>query len=59
MLTGFMSKLIPDMPRKIKEQHRREAYLTNEIILKVELDLAKGGEGEKNTQIKNQNVNAM
>ena len=30
------------MPRKLKEQLRREAYLTNEIVLKTELEIARG-----------------
>lgn len=34
------------MPRKLTEQVHREAYLTNEIILKTELQIAKGqGQG--------------
>ena len=37
-----MAYLVPDMPRKLREQVRRENYLTNEIILKVELEIAKG-----------------
>jgi len=30
------------MPQKLREQLRRENYLTNEIILKTELEIAKG-----------------
>ena len=37
--------MIPDMPRKLREQVRREAYLANEIILKTELKIARGAKG--------------
>ncbi len=30
------------MPRKLREHVRREAYLTNEIIIKTELEIARG-----------------
>lgn len=40
--TSAIAYLIPDMPRKLREQLRREAYLTNEIVLKTELDIARG-----------------
>ena len=33
------------MPRKLKTQVHRESYLTNEIILKTELEIAKGEDG--------------
>ena len=42
VITNFVAYIIPDMPRKLREQVRREAYLTNEIILKTELDIARG-----------------
>ncbi len=42
MTTSAIAYLIPDMPRKLREQVRREAYLTNEIILKTELEIARG-----------------
>ena len=42
--TSVIAYLIPDMPRKLREQVHREAYLSNEIILKTELKLAHGDE---------------
>lgn len=42
VLTSALAYLIPDMPRKLREQVRREAFLTNEIILKTELAIARG-----------------
>ena len=45
LITNFVAYLIPDMPRKLREQVRREAYLTNEIILKTELEKAQGQDG--------------
>lgn len=33
---------IPDVPRKLQEQIRRENYLTNEIIIKQEMLRARG-----------------
>ena len=32
--------LIPDVPKKLQQYIRREAYLTNEIILQTELSIA-------------------
>jgi anoctamin-1 len=46
VLTSLLAYAIPDMPRKLKEQVHREAYLTNEIILKTELDITKGAKPE-------------
>ena len=46
VITNFVAYIIPDMPRKLKEQVRREAYLTNEIIMKTELDLARGDDDQ-------------
>lgn len=34
---------IPDMPAKLRDQIRREAYITNEIIIKQESMRAKNG----------------
>lgn len=34
--------MIPDIPRKLQEQIRRESYLTNEIIIKQEMLRAHG-----------------
>ncbi len=42
IVTSFVSYIIPDMPRKLREHVRREAYLTNEIIIKTELEIARG-----------------
>jgi len=42
LTTSGIAYLIPDMPRKLREQLRREAYLTNEIVLKTELEIARG-----------------
>ena len=45
VVTSALAYLIPDMPRKLREQVRREAYLANEIILKTELKIARGSKG--------------
>ena len=45
LITNFVAYIIPDMPRKLREQIRREAYLTNEIIMKTELEIARGEDG--------------
>ena len=34
--------LIPDMPTRLHEQIRREAYMTNELIMEQELQMARG-----------------
>ena len=34
--------IIPDVPRKLQDQIRRENYLTNEIIIKQEMMRARG-----------------
>lgn len=46
VLTSLLAYMIPDMPRKLTEQVHREAYLTNEIILKTELEIAKGQQAD-------------
>ncbi|KAB7498085.1 Anoctamin-1, partial [Armadillidium nasatum] len=38
----FIKWIIPDMPYRLKEQIRREAYVTNELIVTNELMRAKG-----------------
>lgn len=43
-LVGMIAYLIPDVPGKLKEQMRREAVVTNEIILETELRRARGQE---------------
>ena len=45
IITSAVDYLIPDIPRKLREHVRREAYLTNEIILKTELEIARGHRG--------------
>ena len=45
LITSGVDYLIPDIPRKLREHVRREAYLTNEIILKTELEIARGHRG--------------
>ncbi len=42
LATGIIAYLIPDIPKKLNEQVRREAYLTNEIILKTEFIISQG-----------------
>ncbi|CAG5129014.1 unnamed protein product, partial [Candidula unifasciata] len=42
VITSLLSWLIPDVPAVLKEQIRREAYITNEIVLKTELKRAHG-----------------
>lgn len=42
VITSLLSWLIPDVPAVLKEQIRREAYITNEIVLKTELRRAHG-----------------
>ncbi|KAK6169999.1 hypothetical protein SNE40_018498 [Patella caerulea] len=44
VLTSLVAWLIPDVPTLLKEQIRREAYITNEVILKTELMRAHGEE---------------
>ena len=45
LITTAVDYLIPDIPRKLREHVRREAYLTNEIILRTELQIARGSRG--------------
>ncbi|XP_013082997.1 anoctamin-1-like isoform X3 [Biomphalaria glabrata] len=42
VITSLISWLIPDVPTILKEQIHREAYITNEIVLKTELRRAQG-----------------
>lgn len=42
VITGLIAWLIPDVPAKLKLHIRREAYMSNEIIIKTELLRAKG-----------------
>ena len=41
----FIRWIIPDVPRKLSERIRQEAYLTNEIIIKQEMMRARGARG--------------
>ncbi|XP_070190756.1 anoctamin-4-like isoform X3 [Littorina saxatilis] len=42
VVTSLISWLIPDMPTMLREQIRRENYITNEIVLRTELQRAHG-----------------
>ena len=42
LVTVFVGWCIPDVPRKLSEQIRQEAYLTNEIIIKQEMIRSRG-----------------
>jgi anoctamin-1 len=35
--------IIPDIPKKLNDKIKRETYLTNEIIIKQEMQIARGG----------------
>jgi len=41
-VTSLIAWLIPDVPEKLKLLMRREVYITNEIVLKTELQRARG-----------------
>lgn len=41
VITSFIAYLIPDIPSKVKKQIRRAAYISNEIVIKAELDKAR------------------
>ena len=42
VLTSLIAYLIPDVPTEVKKEIRREAYISNEIVIKTELVKAKG-----------------
>ena len=42
VVTSLLAWLIPDIPTLLKEQIRRETYITNEIVLRTELQRAQG-----------------
>ena len=42
LVTMLIGWCIPDVPRKLSERIRQEAYLTNEIIIKQEMIRARG-----------------
>lgn len=41
VFTSLIAYLIPDIPAKVKKQIRRAAYISNEIVIKAELDKAR------------------
>ncbi|XP_060605683.1 anoctamin-4-like isoform X3 [Ruditapes philippinarum] len=41
VITSLIAYLIPDIPAKVKKQIRRAAYISNEIVIKAELEMAK------------------
>lgn len=42
VVSTFLRWCIPDVPHKLSERIRQEAYLTNEIIIKQEMIRARG-----------------
>lgn len=44
LVTMLIGWCIPDVPRKLSERIRQEAYLTNEIIIKQEMIRARGSQ---------------
>ena len=42
LVTMVIRWIIPDVPRKLSERIRQEAYFTNEIIIKQEMIRARG-----------------
>ena len=44
VFTSMMAWLIPDIPTMLAERIRRETYITNEIILRTELQRAQGSD---------------
>ncbi|KAL5010330.1 hypothetical protein ScPMuIL_012635 [Solemya velum] len=49
VMTSLIAWLIPDMPAKLKKRIRREAYITNEIVIKTELMRSHGEEVKSET----------
>ncbi|XP_053396990.1 anoctamin-4-like isoform X3 [Mercenaria mercenaria] len=41
VFTSLIAYLIPDIPAKVKKQIRRATYISNEIVIKAELEMAK------------------
>lgn len=41
----MIAYLIPDIPAKVKKQIRRATYISNEIVIKAELDKARNARG--------------
>ncbi|XP_025099649.1 LOW QUALITY PROTEIN: anoctamin-1-like [Pomacea canaliculata] len=50
VVTSLIAWLIPDVPTPLKEQIRREAYITSEIVLRTELNRARGEDVIVNSQ---------
>lgn len=44
--------IIPDVPRKLSERIRQEAYLTNEIVIKQEMIRARGARGAQAVRVR-------
>ena len=42
VITGLIAWMIPDVPAELKIQIRKEAYISNEIVIKTELLRAQG-----------------
>jgi len=42
VLTSLVAYLIPDVPAKVQKMIRREAYISSEIVIKTELEKARG-----------------
>ena len=51
VITGLIAYLIPDVPAELKVQIRKEAYISNEIIIKTELLRAQGKSPEEDTAL--------
>lgn len=51
MITGLIAWLIPDVPGELKIQIRKEAYISNEIIIKTELLRAQGKSPEESEAV--------
>ena len=47
VITGLIAWLIPDVPAELKVQIRKEAYISNEIIIRTELLRAQGKSPEE------------
>lgn len=51
LVTMLIRWTIPDVPRKLSERIRQEAYLTNEIIIKQEMIRARGPRGAQAVKV--------
>ena len=52
-VTMMIRWIIPDVPHKLSERIRQEAYLTNEIIIKQEMIRARGARGAQALRVSN------